>query len=131
MRTTPKPSGCPDRTAWCQFHTGQTDLPALHDLAEHLDGCASCQAVVETLAGSEDELVAKLREGAAVDYYQAEPEYQAAVDRVQALVPGAEFTRPVPDRVGGYRLLGMVGRGGMGAVYRAWHLQLGREVAVK
>ena len=36
------------------------------------------------------------------------------------------------DRVlGAYRLLERIGRGGMGEVYRAQHLRLGREAAVK
>jgi serine/threonine-protein kinase len=39
------------------------------------------------------------------------------------LVPG--------DRVGAYEVRGLIGRGGMGAVYRARDLTLGREVAIK
>ena len=33
--------------------------------------------------------------------------------------------------VGGYRLLGLLGKGGMGAVYRAEQISIGREVALK
>lgn len=51
-----------------------------------------------------------------------------ALDFVQQVVGG---TGDLPDRIGGYAIKGMLGRGGMGTVYLGWQEDLEREVALK
>ena len=41
------------------------------------------------------------------------------------------MTRTYGERLAGYRILGLLGRGAMGEVYRALDLALGRKVAIK
>ncbi|MBM4035707.1 MAG: serine/threonine protein kinase, partial [Planctomycetes bacterium] len=53
----------------------------------------------------------------------------AAVFLLPSLAEGEELARP--DTFPGYRVVALVGHGGMGAVYRAIQLSMEREVAIK
>lgn len=55
-----------------------------------------------------------------------------------ALTPVEFFSEDLTERLvaepvldGKYRVIALIGKGGMGAVYRAHHLRLGKDVALK
>ena len=128
---------CPSHEDLTAYLSGRLSDADLEEVAEHLETCPECQALLTTLDAADDTLVATLRRAAPKDPCLEESQCRLAIGRVHAMFGAAASTANQPrdtlcgQSLGEYYLTEELGRGGMGRVYKALHTKLDRMVAVK
>ena len=132
---------CYTRSELHDFMLGKLEVQKADEIAEHLKQCHTCEDTVVGLEKSSDTLV-NLLAGVPADSapadYENNPDYdRAAVAAQQVINSWVSHAESMPDRVSDHKIIGdyeivqTLARGGMGSVFRARHMRLEKEVAIK
>ena len=125
---------CPSLELLRSCLLGQLSAADMIDVYDHVEECVECQSRLVSLDHSEDEFLAELRSSRGTSAQPALERMTRAAEKLATEPTHLDVQHAatlVGKRIRNYEILEQIGQGGMGAVYRARHVRLGRQFAVK
>jgi serine/threonine protein kinase len=129
-----EPPACPDRDTWHRLLEGEIPEPEASELRRHGADCPACSQTMQLLSGDTTSLPQMA--GTASVAAREEKSLPDSTQAGLASAPPPTLLRPPQEpgeigRLGSYRIKRLISQGGMGMVYEAEDLRLGRRVALK
>ena len=130
------PNSCPEEADLERFASGKLSLSATDHIAEHLEHCSRCDAVLCRFDRDSDQLVEHLR--VVPQVAASEHDVRSVIDAAQLADRAFDRGRDLANRmkavgcdVGRFSLVAELGVGSFGHVFKAYDPRTNRHVAIK